>query len=82
MGSVEEKFNLFLEELENKGIEITGETAFICDDGVVLFYPNDHGAVDIIVVRNPIKIDYKLGITDAEVDLWKVASDIMGELGG
>ena len=80
MDGVEEKINLFLEELEKRGIEISGETAFICKDGAVLFAPNTNGAVDIILVRNPIPIDYELGITDKDVELWK--DDIMQELGG
>lgn len=79
---VEEKINLFLEELEKRGVEITGETAFICKDGVVMFVPNERGAVDIMVVRNPIHIDYELGITDKEVEIWKTTEEIIQELGG
>ena len=79
---VEDKINLFLEELEKQGIEINGETAFICNDGAVLFSPNERGAVDIILVRNPVKIDYDLGITDAEVELWKTTAELVEELGG
>ena len=79
---VEDKLNLFFEELENKGIEIHGETAFICKDGVVLIVPNERGAVDIMLVRNPVHIDYELGVTDKDVELWKTATDIMQELGG
>jgi len=79
---IEDKINLFLEELENRGIEIHGETVFICKDGVVLFAPNERGAVDIMLVRNPVHIDYELGITDNEVELWKTATEIMEELGG
>lgn len=80
MESVEEKINLFLEELEKRGIEITGETAFICNDGAVLFAPNERGAVDIFLVRNPVKIDYTLGITDKEVELWTTTGEILKEL--
>ena len=82
MVTVEEKINLFLEELEKRGIEISGETAFICNDGAVLFSPNERGAVDIILVRNPVKIDYTLGITDSEVELWATTEGIVKELGG
>ena len=80
--SVEEKINLFLEELEKQGIEITGETAFICNDGAVLFIPNERGAVDIILVRNPVKIDYTLGITDQDVELWATTDEILKEMEG
>lgn len=80
MESVEEKVNLFLEELEKRGIEINGETAFICNDGVVLFTPNERGKVDIFLVRNPVKIDYTLGITDKEVELWTTTGEILKEL--
>ena len=80
METVEEKVALFLEELEKQGIEITGETAFICNDGAVLFTPNERGAVDIILVRNPVKIDYTLGITDKEVELWTTTDEILKEL--
>ena len=79
---VEDKINLFLEELEKQGIEINGETAFICNDGAVLFSPNENGAVDIILVRNPVKIDYSLGITEQDVELWKLGGEIINELGG
>ena len=82
METVEEKISNFLEELDKRGIEITGETAFICNDGAVLFSPNERGAVDIILVRNPVKIDYDLGITDAEVELWKTTAELVEELGG
>ena len=79
---VADKINLFLEELEKRGVEINGETAFICNDGAVLFSPNENGAVDIILVRNPVKIDYDLGITDEDIELWKTTADIIQELGG
>lgn len=79
---VEDKINLFLEELEKRGIEIAGETAFICKDGVIMFVPNERGAVDIMLVRNPVEIDYELGITDDDVKLWKTTEYLMQELGG
>jgi hypothetical protein len=78
--TIEEKISKFLEELEKRGIEITGETAFICNDGAVLFSPNERGAVDIVLVRNPVKIDYTLGITDKEVELWATTDEIIKEL--
>ena len=70
------------QELEKQGIEITGETAFICNDGAVLFSPNERGAVDIILVRNPVKIDYTLGITDQDVELWATTDEILKEMEG
>lgn len=79
---VEDKINLFLEELEKRGIEIVGETAILCNDGVVMFMPNEEGKVDIGVVRNLVKLDYTLGITDKDVELWGTAGEIMQELGG
>lgn len=79
---VEDKITLFLDELEKRGIEIAGETAFICNDGAVLFSINENNAVDIILVRNPIKIDYDLGITDKDMEIWKTTTEIMQELGG
>lgn len=78
---VEEKISLFLEELEKRGIDIHGETAFICNDGAVLFSPNENGAVDILLVRNPVHINYDLRITEEEVELWKTTADIVQELG-
>ena len=74
---LEDKLNSFLEELENRKIEIHGETAFICNDGAVLFAPNERGAVDIFIVRNPVKIDYDLGITEADVKLWKTGDELI-----
>lgn len=82
MGTVEEKVSKFLEELEKRGVEIDGETAFICNDGAVLFSPNERGAVDIVLVRNPVKIDYDLGITDKDVELWVTTDEILKELEG
>lgn len=79
---VEDKINLFLEELEKQGIEIAGETAILCNDGVVMFIPNEEGKVDIGVVRNLVKLDYSLGITDKDVELWKTSGELMQELGG
>jgi hypothetical protein len=79
---VEDKINLFLEELEKRGIEIYGETAFICKDGVVLFIPNEHGGVDITLVRNLRPIDYELGITDEDMELWKATEELLQAIGG
>ena len=47
-----------------------------------MFSPNERGAVDIILVRNPIKIDYELGITDKDVELWKATAELVEEFGG
>lgn len=80
MDTVEEKVIQFLDELEKRGIEIAGETAFICNDGAVLFTPNERGAVDILLVKNPVKIDYTLGITDQDVEMWKATDELLSEL--
>lgn len=77
-----DKINAFLDELEKRGMEIGGETCFILNDGAVLFIPNERGAVDITVVRNPIPLDYTLGITDEDTKIWGIAEDLIGELGG
>ena len=47
-----------------------------------MFMPNEEGKVDIGVVRNLVKLDYTLGITDKDVELWKTAGELMQELGG
>lgn len=77
---IEDKITAFLDHLKERGIGITGETAFICNDGAVLFIPNEQGSVDIAVVRNPIKVDYTLGITDKEVELWTITAEIVKEM--
>lgn len=77
---VEEKIELFLGELEKQEIEITGETAILCNDGVVMFMPNEEGKVDIGVVRNLVKLDYTLGITDSDVELWRTVGSIVKEM--
>mgnify|MGYP000166534116 CR=1 FL=1 len=51
---MEEKLDKFLAYLEENGVEISGETAFKCDDGIVLFSPNEGGGVDIAIIRNVI----------------------------
>lgn len=73
---VEDKISLFLEELEKRKIEIAGETAFVCKDGVILFVPNEQGTVDITLARNLVHIDYELGITDKDVELWKLTEEL------
>ena len=40
---MEEKLDKFLAYLEENVVEISGETAFKCDDGIVLFSPNEGG---------------------------------------
>lgn len=77
-----DKISAFLEELEKRGMEIGGETCFICNDGAVLFAPNERGAVDITVVRNPVPINYTLGITDEDAQQWQTTEGLMNELGG
>ena len=77
---VEEKIELFLEELEKQGVEIAGETVILCNDGVVMFMPNEEGKVDIGVVRNLVKLDYTLGITDSDVELWRTVGSIVKEM--
>lgn len=79
---LEEKINDFLEYLQKQGTEITGETAFICNDGAVMFIPTEEGKVDILLVRNPVRVDYSLGVTDADVELWKTTGELMETLGG
>lgn len=79
---MEEKLDKFLAYLEENGVEISGETAFKCNDGVVLFSPNEEGGVDIAIIRNVIGLNYNLGITDADVKLFNTEIGIMQELGG
>lgn len=79
---MEEKLDKFLSFLEENNIEISGETTFKCDDGIVLFSPNDEGGVDIAIIRNVIELNYNLGITDADVNLFNTEVGIMQELGG
>ena len=78
----EEGVPTVLEYLEENGVEISGETAFKCDDGIVLFSPNEGGGVDIAIIRNVVELNYNLGITDADVNLFNTEVGIMQELGG
>ena len=48
---MEEKLDKFLAYLEENGVEISGETAFKCDDGIVLFSPNEGGGVDLSLIH-------------------------------
>lgn len=79
---MEEKLDKFLAYLEENNVEISGETAFKCADGIVLFSPNDEGGVDIAIIRNVIELNYNLGITDVDVNLFNTEVGIMQELGG
>lgn len=79
---MEEKLDKFLAYLEENGVEISGETAFKCVDGIVLFSPNEGGGVDISIIRDVIWLNYNLGITDADVNLFNTEVGIMQELGG
>lgn len=77
-----DKLDAFLAELEKRGIQISGDTAFLCNDGAVLFVQNDRGGVDVSIVRNLVSIDYVLGITDKDVENWRNTEELFGELGG
>lgn len=77
-----DKLNAFLEELERRKIEISGDTVFLCNDGIVAFVQNDRGGVDISIVKNPVKIDYILGITDKDVENWRNTEELFEALGG
>lgn len=44
--------------------------------------PNEGGGVDIAIIRNVIELNYNLGITDADVNLFNTEVGIMQELGG
>lgn len=77
-----DKLDAFLAELEKRGIQISGDTAFLCNDGAVLFVQNDRGGVDVSIVRNLVSIDYALGITDKDVENWRNTEELFGELGG
>ncbi len=76
------KLNAFLAELEKRGVQISGDAVFLCSDGAVLFMQNDRGGVNVSIVRNPIPIDYALGITDEDVENWRNTEEIFKELGG
>ena len=43
---------------------------------------NEGGGVDIAIIRNVIELNYNLGITDADVNLFNTEVGIMQELGG
>jgi hypothetical protein len=79
---MEEKLDKFLAFLEENGVEISGETAFKCNDGIVLFSPNENGGVDIAIIRNLMGLNYTLGITDEDVERWNTTAELMQELGG
>lgn len=53
-------------------------------NGVVeeMFLTNEGGGVDIAIIRNVIELNYSLGITDADVNLFNTEVGIMQELGG
>ena len=44
--------------------------------------PNEGGGVDITIIRNVVELNYNLGITDADVNLFNTEVGIMQELGG
>lgn len=47
-----------------------------------LLSPNEGGGVDIAIIRNVIELNYNLGITDADVNIFNTEVGIMQELGG
>lgn len=79
---MEEKLDKFLAYLEENNVEISGETAFRCNDGIVLFSPNNEGGVDIAIIRNVVELNYNLGITDEDVKLFNTGVEIAKELSG
>lgn len=81
MDQIMDKLNLFFEEMEKRKMEVqAGQTAIVCNDGVIIVSTNEEGSVDIMVINNRMDMDYSLGITDAEVTQFKVAGEIMEEL--
>lgn len=50
--------------------------------GIPTGIPNEGGGVDIAIIRNVIELNYNLGITDADVNLFNTEVGIMQELGG
>ena len=77
-----DKLDAFLAELESRNIQISGDTAFLCKDGAVLFVQNGRGGVDISVVSNLVKVDYSLGITDEDIERWRATEELFSEMGG
>ncbi len=77
-----EKVNLFLEEIQKQGIEVGyGDTAFICNDGVVIVsaYP-EKGGMELTVIANRQDMDYDLGITKQDVKDFRLFSELGKEL--
>lgn len=81
MDQLMDKINLFFEEMEKRGMEVgAGQTAIVCSDGVVIVSTNEDQNVDIMIINNRVDMDYSLGITNKDVNQFKVAGEIMEEI--
>ena len=79
---VMDKVNLFLEELDKRDMSVqAGQTAIVCNDGVVILSTNEDNNVDIMVVNNKVDMDYSLGITNEDVAQFKTVGEIMEGFG-
>lgn len=75
-----DKADKFFEALEQAGVELTvGQTAIVCNDGVVLVDIDESGACDVIFCNTKVDFNYNLGITNEDVEAFKTVAGIAVE---
>lgn len=75
-----DKVDNFFEALEKAGIEVTeGQTAIVCNDGVVLVDIDDTGACDVIFCNSKIEFNYSMNITPDDVEAFKTVAGTLVE---
>lgn len=80
MADIMDKTDAFFEALEKAGIEFTGgQTAIVCNDGVVLVNVDEDEGVNAIFCNNKVEFDYELGITPEDVEQFNTVAGILEE---
>ena len=64
-----EKADSLLKALQEAGIEFgLGQTAVVCNDGVMFIAVSEEDDVDINICNRKIEFDYDLNITKADIE--------------
>ena len=73
---MEDKIIRLLDYLKSKGVELTGDTALVCNDGALLVTLNADESVDLHFCKTMRNLDFNLGITDEDIEKFKVAESV------
>lgn len=76
MKDIMDKMDAFFDAMEDAGVKIAeGQTAIICNDGVVLL-TTDRDGVNAVFCNRKMDFDYDLGITSEDIEIFNNMADI------